>query len=178
MELMSVTFDDVKAQSEAEKNFIANVIAANEIQLEWMKADPSFNVDTFPEGFDVTGWITSIEEKTPEGTCEPGSEEFELFARALTLTAITTRLQIPAKYVLVDHYVSAAARALVVTNEALQKAKAELALKKAAAAGDGFNAMVSPDEDDGQELIRDCLNAALAKLDSPSQAEVDSKSQL
>lgn len=180
MELVQVTFDDVKAQAEAEKNFIANIIAANEIQIDWMKSRPSFDMETFPLGFDVEGWLAEIEAQTPEGQALPGSDEFELFARALTLTAITTRLAIPAKYVLLDHYVAAAARALVVTHEAVEKAKMELVATKAAQQGQGFNAMPSPVLDDTAQLMRECheatmakLNAAPATIDIPVSAQVE-----
>ncbi len=179
MELVQVSFDDVKAQSEAEKNFIANIIAANELQIEWMKTHPSFNVDTFPEGFDVEDWIVEAEANTPEGEALPGSEEFELFARALTLTSITTRLAIPEKYVMVDHYVSAAARALVVTHEALEKAKSDLLAEKAAEAGQGFNAMANPELGDMSELMRECHEATMAKLNkNPETTEIPISEQL
>jgi hypothetical protein len=179
MELVQVTFDDVKAQAEAEKNFIANIIAANEIQIDWMKHSPSFDMETFPLGFDIEGWLAEVEAKTPEGQALPGSEEFELFARALTLTAITTRLTIPEKYVLLDHYVSAAARALVVTHEAVEKAKAELVATKVAQQGQGFNVMTSPIVDDTTQLIRECHEATMAKLNAmPATVDIPVSAQV
>lgn len=170
--LVSVTFEEIMAQQEREKNYIANVIASNELQLKWMAEHPSYDADTFAETFDVQDWIREAIENTPPESLEVTSPEYVLFCQALTVTAVTTRLRIPPAFVIFDHYVAAACRALVTTHQAVEQAKSELATIKATEQGDGYAAMTSPEitAAESAQIFTECYAKALADINNPPES--------
>lgn len=160
MELIAVAFDKVKAEMKRVHDEAMDIVRVNEVQVKMIAAHPTFNEEVFPADFDVAGWIEDLEANTPAEDLVEGSPSFEMFAKALTVTGITTGIKIPERYYRMSPEVAEAVKSLVITSSAVNEVNDRLSQ------GEAPESIIQDGSVAATERMRkDCMQAAIDSMD-------------
>lgn len=166
--MLQLDMEVVREHNLSHKNIVHNLLVANEMQLQHMAAfAPDYDMDNFPEGYPTIEWLEDTIAQSSEAELQPESPEYRVFASALTITAVTTRLPIPEEFFYMDVFVCEAVKELVVAHTALQE------VKKQAEAKDGELMPAGETVTLTDDITRAALQATVAKMADADEIVVE-----
>lgn len=123
-----VTHDDYIAEQQAQSKYLQGLVALQQVTMDAVRKEESFDADTFVESFDATAFIWSqVEElKTKDIPAEEKAGIILDMKRVWTLISLTTQIPVPQSMVILDKYVTEAYNLMIRANQAVNQTMDEV----------------------------------------------------